>query len=322
MTPSRMVTDTMTTTTSRRVRRACAAVAASTVMAVGLAGCGGDDSGGGKGSLTIAAGDFTEGAVLAELYALVLEDAGYDTTTKTAKRELYEPELTKGKVDIVPEYAATFAEFLNRKANGPDAKPVASSDVDATVKALRALAGPAGLKVLEPGQAVDQNAFAVSQEFSEKYNLRTLSDLGRSKQKVTLAAGDECPVRPYCQPGLERVYGIEVTGVDPKGVGTVASKQAVKEGTAQLVLTTSTDATLNQFGLVLLEDDKKLQNADNVIPVVNAKTAGAADIAAALEKLNKVLTTENLTDLNKKVDGQRMKPSDVAEDYLKSKNLI
>lgn len=204
----------------------------------------------------------------------MLSKAGYSTSVKKVKnRELYAPELEKGRIDVVPEYAATMAEFLNAKENGPKAKPVASSDSDKTVEALRKLAEPRGLKILEAGDAVDQNAFAVSKDYAKKHKLKTLSDLGESKQSVTVAAGDECETRPFCQPGLEKKYGIDVKGIDPKGVGTTQSKQAVKDGKDQLVLTTTTDATLGQFGLVLLKDDKKLQNADNVLPVVNAKDA-------------------------------------------------
>ncbi|MFF8831683.1 ABC transporter substrate-binding protein [Streptomyces sp. NPDC015131] len=288
-------------------------------------GTGGSASGGGKGTLVVGSAGFTEANVLAELYAQVLKDAGYSTSIKTVEnRELYEPSLEKGEIDVVPEYAATLAEFLNAKVNGPKAveeKPVASSDVAATVKALEKLAGPRGLKVLPAGEAVDQNAFAVSREFAEKNKLKTLSDLGAAKLKVKIAAGDECEIRPFCAPGLKKTYGIDVTGVDPKGVGTTQAKQAVKDGTDQMVLTTTTDATLEQFGLVLLEDDKKLQNADNVLPVVNAKDAGAPAIATALNKITKVLTTEDLIELNRKVDAERAKPADVARAYLESKGL-
>ncbi|WP_411103358.1 ABC transporter substrate-binding protein [Streptomyces sp. cmx-4-9] len=281
---------------------------------------------GGKGSLVVGAAGFTESNVLAELYAQVLKDAGYSTSIKTVNnRELYEPSLEKGEIDVVPEYAATLAEFLNAKVNGPKApeeKPVASSDVTATVAALEKLAGPLGLKALAPGGAVDQNAFAVSREFAAKNNLKTLSDLGKSGLKVKIAAGDECSVRPFCAPGLKKTYGIDVSGVDPKGVGTPQSKQAVKDGADQLALTTTTDATLDTFGLVLLEDDKKLQNADNVLPVVNAKDAGAPEVAAALDGLTKALTTADLVDLNRKVDAERAKPADVAKAYLESKGLL
>jgi osmoprotectant transport system substrate-binding protein len=314
--------------------RTATAVAAAAVLSAGLAGCGGDSleksgaggggsSGGAKGSLTIGSAGFTESTVLAQLYARLLTDAGYRTTIKTVdNRELYEPALEKGQIDVVPEYAATLAEFLNAKANGKDAKPVASADADATARALTGLATPRGLKVLSVGEAVDQNAFAVTREFAEKNNLRTLSDLGRSKLRIKLAAGEECSIRPFCAPGLKKSYGVDVASVDAKGVGTVQAKQAVKDGTDQLVLTTTTDATLDQFGLVLLEDDKGLQNADNVLPVVNAGKAGGADVAQALDKLTKVLTTADLTELNKQVDSERKKPEDVAADYLKAKGLL
>ncbi|TLQ44480.1 ABC transporter substrate-binding protein [Streptomyces marianii] len=322
-----------------KTSRLAGAVLGTVALLGSLAACGGDSleqekggagasdgAAGGKGTLVVGAAAFTESKVLAELYAQVLRDAGYDASVTTVKnRELYEPSLEKGEIDVVPEYAATIAEFLNAKANGPKApeeKPVASSDVAATVAALEKLATPRGLKVLPAGDAVDQNAFAVSREFAEKNKLTSLSDLGRSKIKVRIAAGDECEVRPFCAPGLKKTYGIDVAGVDPKGVGTPQAKQAVKDGEDQLVLTTTTDATLESFGLVLLEDDKKLQNADNVLPVVNAKDAGSQEIADALGKLTRALTTEDLVELNRKVDAERAKPQDVAKEYLTSRGLL
>ncbi|MDT0546679.1 MULTISPECIES: ABC transporter substrate-binding protein [Streptomyces] len=303
-----------------RVAGAAATVAA---LAAGLTACGGDSlEKKSEDSVVVGSAGFTESKILAALYVGLLEDAGYKTSIKTlATRELYEPALEKGEIDVVPEYAATMAEYLNLKKD-KNAKPVASPDVDATVKALRELAEPRGLKVLEAGEAVDQNAFAVRKDFASEHGLKTLSDLGKSKQKIKLAAGDECPKRPFCQPGLEKTYGIDITGIDSLDIGSVQAKQAVKDGKDQMVLTTTTDATLGQFGLVLLEDDKKLQNADNVLPVVNAKSAGSKKIADALNKLNKVLTTADLTELNKKVDAERLKASDVAEDYLKEKGLV
>ncbi|MDX2292521.1 MULTISPECIES: ABC transporter substrate-binding protein [Streptomyces] len=320
-----------------RISRAAGALLGTAALAVSLAACGGDSleqgkektsggSGGGKGSLVVGAAAFTESKVLAELYAQLLRDEGYAVSVTTVKnRELYEPALEKGEIDVVPEYAATLAEFLNAKTNGPKApeeKPVASGDVNATVAALRKLAEPRGLKVLEAGEAVDQNAFAVSKEFAEKNGLKSLSDLGAAKLKVKIAAGDECAVRPFCAPGLKKTYGIDVAGVDPKGVGTPQAKQAVKDGVDQLVLTTTTDATVDAFGLVFLADDKHLQNADNVLPVVNAKEAGAPEVAAALDKITKVLTTADLAELNRKVDAERAKPEDVAAAYLKEKGLV
>ncbi|WP_373300919.1 ABC transporter substrate-binding protein [Streptomyces violascens] len=273
--------------------------------------------------LTIGTAGFTESDVLAQMYALLLGKAGYSTKIlSVTNREIYEPALESGQIDVVPEYAATFADWLNAKAHGADAKPVGSPDLDRTMTALRALATPRGLTVLDPGKAVDQNAFAVAESYAHEHRLKTLSDLGASKLPVRLAAGDECVQRPYCEPGLKKTYGINVTAVDPKGVGTTQAKQAVQSGRDQMVLTTTTDATLAAFSLVLLADDKHLQNADYIVPVVNRSRAGSTGVTGALGKLNTVLTTADLASLNEQVDSWRRLPEDVARNYLTSKRLI
>ncbi|WP_405574543.1 ABC transporter substrate-binding protein [Streptomyces sp. NBC_01167] len=273
--------------------------------------------------LTIGSAGFTESDLLAQMYALLLQNAGYSTEIlSVTNREIYEPALESGQIDVVPEYAATFADWLNAKANGPKAGTVGSPDLAVTMTALRGLATPRGLTVLDAGKAVDQNAFAVSAAFAEKHGLKTLSDLGRSHRPVRLAAGDECVQRPYCEPGLKKTYGIDITAVDPKGVGTTQAKQAVQSGQDQMVLTTTTDGTLDEFGLVLLADDKHLQNADYIVPVVNRSRAGSAGVTKALGKLNSVLTTADLASMNEQVDSWRRLPEDVARDYLESKGLL
>ncbi|WP_234542782.1 ABC transporter substrate-binding protein [Streptomyces shenzhenensis] len=273
--------------------------------------------------LTVGSAGFTESDLLAQMYAQLLNQAGYQTSLITvANRELYEPALESGQIDVVPEYAATFADWLDAKADGPDAPSVGSPDLTTTMKALRRLAAPRGLTVLDPGRAVDQNAFAVTAGYARQHHLRTLSDLGASGLEVRLAAGDECVRRPYCEPGLKKVYGIHVTGVDPKGVGTTQAKRAVQNGQDQMVLTTTTDATLGQFGLVLLADDRHLQNADHVVPVVNRARAGGERVIKALGKLNDVLTTADLAAMNQQVDSWRRLAQDVARTWLRDKGLL
>ena len=127
---------------------------------------------------------------------------------------------------------------------------------------------------------------------------------------------------PYCAPGLKKTYGIDITAVDPMGVGTTPAKQAVQSGRDQMVLTTTTDATLDDFGLVLLADDKHLQNADYIVPVVNRARAGGEGVTRALGRLNTVLTTADLARLNEQVDSQGRPPKDVARKYLESKKLL
>ena len=130
------------------------------------------------------------------------------------------------------------------------------------------------------------------------------------------------PKRPNCQIGLEKTYGLKISQVLPLGFGTPQGKQAVLTGKADVVETGTTDATLDSQGLVLLKDDKNLQEAENIVPVVNTQKAGSPEIAALLDKLSSTLTTDDLAQLNLKVDAQRQKPEDVAKEYLTSKGLL
>jgi osmoprotectant transport system substrate-binding protein len=273
-----------------------------------------------KGSVVVGSAGFTEIQLMAEMYKLLLDKAGYTATIKVVQnREVYEPALEKGDIDVVPDYAATMAEFLNVKKNGPNATPVATNDKDTTVAALNTLAEPLGLKALKPAEAVDQNAFAATKEAAAAKGSK-LSDW--SGESVKLAATEECPDRPFCKPGLEKTYNIKVTEVLPLGFGTAQVKDAVKTGKADLGLTGTTDATLDALGLVIIEDDKHLQLADNLVPVVGKDFKDDADLAAALNALADKLTTEDLANLNKKVDGERLKAADVAKEFLTSKGLL
>ena len=82
-------------------------------------------------------------------------------------------------------------------------------------------------------------------------------------------------------------------------------------------------AKLEAQGLVVLEDDKQLQNADNLVPVVNAEgPAGSDEVAEILNGLSETLTTEDLAELNRRVDEDREQAADVAKDYLTEKGLL
>lgn len=273
-----------------------------------------------KGSVVIGSAGFTEIQLMAEMYKLLLDKAGYTASIKVVQnREVYEPALEKGDIDVTPDYAATMAEFLNVKKNGATAPLVATSDKDETVAALNTLGEPLGLKALTAADAVDQNAFAATKEAAAAKGSK-LSDW--SGESIKLAATEECPDRPFCKPGLEKTYGLKVTEVLPLGFGTAQVKAAVKDGKADLGLTGTTDATLADLGLVIIEDDKHLQLADNLVPVVGKNFKDDADLAAALNALAGKLTTEDLANLNKKVDGERLKAADVAKEFLTSKGLL
>ncbi|MFJ8581902.1 glycine betaine ABC transporter substrate-binding protein [Micromonospora sp. NPDC093277] len=199
------------------------------------------------GQVTVGAANFSESQLIAELYKIVLTSAGYQVKVQTiGSRELYEPALEKGEIQVVPEYAATMAEFLNTKANGKDAEPVSSPELDKTISALKAEGDKVGLTFGQPSQAQDQNAFAVTQAFADKYQLATLSDLAaKCSGKATVLAGPpECPQRPKCQAGLVQVYDFKAGSFSSLDAGGPQTKNALKTGAASVGLVFSSDAAL------------------------------------------------------------------------------
>ncbi|WP_431942773.1 glycine betaine ABC transporter substrate-binding protein [Micromonospora marina] len=199
------------------------------------------------GQITVGAGNFSESQTLAELYKIALTAAGYEVKVQTiGNRELYEPALEKGQIQVVPEYAATMAEFLNTKANGKDAQPVSSPELDKTVAALKTEGDKAGLVFGQPSQAQDQNAFAVTKAFADKYDVSTLSELAAkcSGQATVLAGPPECPQRPKCQAGLVEVYDFKAGSFSSLDAGGPQTKNALKTGSASVGLVFSSDAAL------------------------------------------------------------------------------
>ena len=160
-------------------------------------------------------------------------------------RELYEPALEKGEIQVVPEYVGTLTEFINKAENGADAEPIASGDLDATVAGLTELGDKVGLKFGEPSAAADQNTFAVTTAFADEYGVTTLSDLAaKCGSGLVLGGPPECPERPFCQPGLEDTYGLVFDSFTSLDAGGPLSKTALKQGKVTIALVFSSDAAL------------------------------------------------------------------------------
>jgi osmoprotectant transport system substrate-binding protein len=198
----------------------------------------------GSGSIVVGSANFSENITVAEIYAAVLRDAGYDVTVRTiGNRETYMPALVSGEVDLVPEYAATAAEFINRSLNGADAPAVASGDIAVTKAGLDGFA-EFGVVFGEPAAAQDQNAFAVTTAFSEQYGVTSLSELAANCSGISLGGPPECPERTFCQIGLEDVYGLDVTDFSSLDAGGPLTKTALRQGAISVGLVFSSDGEL------------------------------------------------------------------------------
>jgi osmoprotectant transport system substrate-binding protein len=269
-----------------------------------------------KVSITVASFNFGESEILANMYKDVLEKAGATVTLrdKLGSREVVEPALQSGQIDLVPEYVGTVLEFLNKNAGE------ASSDLNATAAKLTTRMTALGITVLNPSPAADQNAFAVSKATADKDRLVNTSDLAPFAAQMTLGGPPECPTRPFCQAGLEKTYGLKFKAFKALDAGGPLTKTALANGQIDVGLVFSSDGGIAAKNLVVLVDDKHLQTVDNILPVIRNDKATDA-VKSALNALSAKLTTDALIQLNKMVDVDKADPSAVAMTWLQQNGL-
>lgn len=279
-------------------------------------GGGGDDGGGAKPNVTVGAVAFAENQIVAEMYAQVLEDAGFqvDRQTDLGSREILYPSVRSGEIDIAPEYLGSLLLFLD-----PDA--AASGDAAALAGELEPLLEKDAVALLEPSEANDQNAFVVTQETSEELDLETVSDLEGVAEDLTLGGPPECPKRPFCIPGLEKVYGVEFGEFKPLDVAGPLTVAALEGNKIDVALLFSTQSVIAEKQWVVLEDDKSLQTAENITPVANQEVLDD-EITELLNAVSAELTTDIVTKLNGRVEVDKEEPAAVAEDFLTEVGLL
>jgi osmoprotectant transport system substrate-binding protein len=203
----------------------------------------------GSGKVVVGGSNFTESTVLANVYADVLESAGFDASVQAVgNRDLYLKALEAGQIQAFPEYLATVTEALNAQVNGANPTPVASGDVQKTLTAAQGFAAKKNLKFGTPSEAADQNAFAVTKDFADKHKVTTLSELASACSDGSLVLGGppECPTRPFCQPGLEKTYGLKFKSFRQLDAGGPLTKTAIEKGNVSLGLVFSSDGALAQ----------------------------------------------------------------------------
>lgn len=288
-------------------------------VAITATACGSStpSSSGSKGTITVAGFNFAESSIMAELYAQMLEHNGYTVNRKLrlGTREVVGPAIKSGQIDLYPGYAATDLEFYNSGAGE------ASGDINVTIQKLNARLQPLGLVALTPSAAADQNAFAMTKDNATKFNVTKLSDLAPIGNQLVLGAGPECPTRPFCLPGLQNTYGIHFKDFKPLDTDGPLTRAAFKNNTIQVGLVFSSDSDLNKLGLVVLEDDKHLQNSDNVVPIIRSKVA-TDDVKSILNKVSAGLDTKTLITLNGQVELNHQDPDAVARAFLQQHNYF
>jgi osmoprotectant transport system substrate-binding protein len=313
-----------TVTIYRRLARRAALVAVP-VVALALSACGGGSNplstapasgqASAGGPVVVGSANFTESEILADIYAGALNGAGVQATTKTGigSREVYVKALQDGSIDAVPDYSGNLLRYFDKNATA-----VSAADV---MKALPA-ATPQGLAVLDPANAEDKDSIVVTQATADKYGLKTLADLGKVCDQISLGMPPEAKDRPQGLPGLKAKYGCTPKQFVPlsDGGGPVTIK-ALLDNQIQAADVFTTSPLISQNHLVTLEDPQNNFAAQQVVPLV--RTDRITDKAkGVLNKVQAALTTADLVKLNDQVSGSaKQDPKAAADAWLKEKGL-
>ena len=265
--------------------------------------------------LTIGSKNFTEQFILGEIYAQALEAAGYDVSTdlNLGSEQVALKALENGEISGYPEYTSTaLTSFFDTP---PEEVPGnAQEAVDQTQQQFADL----GLVAFAPTPFADANAVGLLQSTADDLGVSSISDLEGKSQDLTLAGSPECRQRIDCLAGLEKYYGLEFGKFTPVDIG--LRYEVLDKGDADLSILFTSDAQLfvDSDKYTLLEDDKGVLPAGNVIFISDEKAAEEAgpDYQDTIEKVQQGLSLEVMQELNARVDVDKQKPEEVAAEYL------
>jgi len=278
-------------------------------------------SGGGTGSsgtpIKVGSKDFTEQFIIGEMYALVLEKAGFTVERKLnlGGTPVAQAGLVSGEIDLYPEYTGTGLLTV--------LKLPASSDRQQVFSAIsKGYKEQFDLVWLEPSPMNNTQALAMTKERSDALGIKTISEMIAKASELTIIGPPEFEQREDGLPGIKKGYGDfqlkEYKAVDPG-----LRYKGLVDGEADVAVAFGTDGEVSAFNLVLLADDKNIFPPYQVAPVVRQKALDAnPGITEALNALAPKLTDATMQKLNFEVSGKQKEPADVAKEFLTQEGLI
>jgi len=275
-------------------------------------------SGGGAVQTTIRVGskDFTEQFILGEMYALALENAGFKVERKLnlGGTPVAQQALESNEIDLYPEYTGTGLLTVLKQPVNSDPQAVYDTVAKMYLDTYN-------LVWLEPSQMNNTQALAMTQEGSEKFGIKTISDMAAKASELVMAGPPEFQEREDGLPGVKKVYG-DFTLKEYKAIDPGLRYQALVDGQADVVVAFGTDGEIAAYNLVLLQDDKGLFPPYQVAPVVRKDVLDAnPKIRDVLNGVTATLTNEVMQKLNYAVSGEQREPADVAREFLQQQGL-
>jgi osmoprotectant transport system substrate-binding protein len=269
-------------------------------------------------AVIMGANNWSESQVVAEIWAQALEAQGFTVTRQLdfASRDVSYPALADGEVNIMPEYLGSLTRFLGGEA---------TSERGATAMVLGDLLEADGLTFFDLAPGVDADGFAVRAETADQFQLVTMTDAAAVADQLTWGLPPECPTNPTCGPGLLSVYGIDISAITTENLAPCSAEMAnaLNLGGIDVAELCTTQAAIEQFNFVLLEDDGGLAPAQNIIPVLSQDLAdaGGQDMADVINAISALLTTAELTRLQYEIDINHQSVDDVASTFLTDNGL-
>ncbi len=265
--------------------------------------------------------DFTEQLILAQLAIKALEANGIKTEDKSnvAGSDTCRKALESGEFDMYWEYTGT--AWLMLLAN-----ETVAQDAKTTFDKVKEADKANKLVWLDYAPMNDTYALVMKEEKGKELGITSYTELGAyvkaNTGKLILACDHEFTARPDGLPGLVSTYGTDFgDSIKTMDMGIVFKTLA--DGQADVGMVFATDGRIKQYGLKVLKDDKSFFPIYNAAPCVREDTlAKVPQIADILKPISEKLTDEVMQDLNLKVDGEKMEPSEVAEQWLKDNGLI
>jgi osmoprotectant transport system substrate-binding protein len=270
-----------------------------------------------RGTLTIGvSGAFAENQLVAEMYADVLEKAGYTIKRQEdlESRPVSDQALFSGQIDIKPEYLAFELPKLDANAD-------TTGTADQVFPRVQQAATAKGLTALNFSPADSTNVFVVKPETATANNLTNMSSLAPVASKLTLGAPPDCSTNNACEKGLKDTYGITFKSIKSLDFGGPKTKAALDTGAVDVGELFSLDPDITAKGYTVLADDKHLQGAGNFVPLIRTDKLND-EIARLINAVQAKLTTDGMLDLVGKVQIQHQDVADVAKEFLTSQGLL
>lgn len=272
--------------------------------------------------VTVGSKDFTENIILAYMAEMALTASGADVVDlsdikgSNSSRQA----LLSGQTDVTWEYTGT--GWINYQGNELPVPGGEKAQYEATAKADEE---KFGVSWLNYSPLNDQYAFAVTEAYGAKNNLKTTSDLAAFiKQKPDQAVfclETEFTSRQDGFPAAVKAYGFQNPKIENFGIGTIYS--AVAGGTCKVGEVFTTDGRISGLNLRVLEDDKKAFPQYNAVATLRtAFLKEHPDIRGPLEKISAAIDNEQMVQLCKQVDVDGQDAGKVAHDWMVKKGFV